>query len=272
MDYFDKIVAMGIDLSRFKAGKQSQEWLDWLRDEPLPSKSTPQTRQTTQRSSNYLRPSARISAELSGRGVVPGVASQNRDKTGFMQTARMKTQAFLQWTVLYARNGWKQYPRQIVSVAIITVVGTLGIAGYVLYDQRDKTTDQPAVLSESTTKPDFEYTLPEGDQSSVEGAVKFDPQRKVVNYKDTVAGVAVTVSQQKMPDSFKDDSQEKVKKIAADFSATRALTTATPTAYIGDSIEGPQTVIFTKNDLLIFILSANKLDDKDWAEYVTKLK
>lgn len=266
---------MGIDLGRFRAGKQSQEWLDWLRDEPTPPQAPVASRGARNESrvrGAPMRPSARIAAELSGREVG---SNQSPNSSRFRVAVPSFAHNLKRHAVQFAnrmRTVVQRYPRQIAVGGALAVVVVAGGITYMTLSDQKATSDQPAVLAESTTKPNFTYALPDGDASSIDGTVRFDPKRKVVNYKDTVAGVSVTVSQQQLPEGLKEDSQEKIKKIAADFSATRALTTATPTAYIGDSIEGPQTVIFTKKDLLIFVLSANKVDDKDWAEYVTTLR
>lgn len=266
---------MGLDMRRFKGGKQSQEWLDWLRDEPAPGQNpqvAPQGAQNSRKPRVHLRPSARIAAELSGREISQNIpANHARDRVTLPRFTESLRKFFgsqvQQVTTIYGKH-----TKPILAGTGSLVLLVIGGGAYLWLSGSQAPKEQPAVLSESTTSPNFDYTLPDGETAAIEGSVRFDPQRKVVNYKDTVAGVGVTISQQQLPEGLKDDPQEKVKKIAADFSATRALTTATPTAYIGDSIEGPQTVIFTKNDLLIFILSANKLDDKDWAEYVTKLQ
>jgi hypothetical protein len=136
----------------------------------------------------------------------------------------------------------------------------------------DRTNENTSVLSDATTKPDFDYSLPKGKDAEVDQAVKYDATKKVVNFVDSIGGVQITVSQQPLPAGFEENTQDKVQKLAEDFSATHPLTTATPTAYLGTDSKGPQTVIFAKKKLLVFIQSANKIDDHDWAEYITNLQ
>lgn len=137
---------------------------------------------------------------------------------------------------------------------------------------KKKPDDPKGVLSASSQKPDFAYSLPKGKESEAEGDVKYDAGKKVVNFRDSIGGVVITVSQQPLPEGLKEDTDNKVKKLAEDFAAKEVLSTANPTAYLGTSEKGPQTVIFAKNNLLVFIKSAKKIDNHDWAEYITNLK
>jgi hypothetical protein len=59
--------------------------------------------------------------------------------------------------------------------------------------------------------------------------------------------------------------------MAKDFKADKKLTVSGVEVYIGTSGKGPQSVLFTKNNLLILIVSSDKLTDDQWVQYISTL-
>ncbi len=158
-----------------------------------------------------------------------------------------------------------------ISMAVFAVllVGAIGTKFTVF---RDKSKDATGVLSDKTNQPDFDTVLPDGKEAETDGGkIAYDSEKKVVSFRDTIALVPVTVSEQTLPESFKEDTQAKVENLAKSFNANEVINESTPKAYLGTSIKGPQTAIFHKNGLLIFIQSESKIDKNDWAAYITTL-
>jgi hypothetical protein len=93
----------------------------------------------------------------------------------------------------------------------------------------------------------------------------------VYAYIDAIDGIAISVSQQPLPASFKDDSDGQVAELAKKFDATDKLTAGDTKVYYGTSAKGPQSVIFTKNGLLILMKSQAKIDPNSWAKYIKSL-
>lgn len=93
----------------------------------------------------------------------------------------------------------------------------------------------------------------------------------VYAYSDVIEGVPVLVSQQAMPASFSGNINDKVTELAKQFNAAAEIDANGIIIYIGTSSKGPQSVIFTKNDLLILIKSQKQVKDSSWAEYVKSL-
>ncbi len=266
---------MGIDLQRFK-GKRSKEWLDWLEDSPpSPSLREKMRSRAVERASRPVRGGSRPHAATS----VPKPSSGTPDpgaKIVAIHIALPSIKAIKRRLhAVRAKLGSvigkhrKAYITGFCAVVILAV----GAGSYAsLAGSGSDPVNDPDVLSQNTQKPAFEYSLPGGEETALEGEVRYDPNRKVVNFKDSIGGVTIIISQQPLPEGFSDDTTEKVRKLAEGFSATEALTTASPTAYLGTSVEGPQTVIFAKNDLLVFIRSDKAIDKRDWAQYVTNLQ
>lgn len=262
---------MGIDLNRFR-GRRNQEWLDWLQDDPVPASLRGRMRERAVRAAS--RPVVRDqSRPVDTAQQTPPKSSAPKTVSihlALPDTTRLKAK-LSQARSLASKHRPPRYA--VIGVGAVFIVGG-GVLGALQISNKGKNPEAGGteVLSQNTQKPDFEYSLPKGDESELVGDVRYDAEKKVVNYQDSIGGVSITISQQPLPEGFKQDTEAKVKKLAADFAATEELVTANPTAYIGTSVKGPQTVVFAKKDLLVFIQSIKEIDDKDWAEYVTNLK
>jgi hypothetical protein len=91
-------------------------------------------------------------------------------------------------------------------------------------------------------------------------------------FSDTVTGIPISVSQQQLPDNFKNDPEGQTAQLAKSYNAISELTVGSTRVHIGDSAKGPQSLIFTKDSLLVLIQSQNKISDEAWIAYITDLK
>jgi len=125
------------------------------------------------------------------------------------------------------------------------------------------------------TNPGYNTVLPEGKSiNSLGGWERISPPNTepVFAYTDTIDGVSVSVSQQPLPESFKADVTGKVSELAEKFNATKKITADAVTVYLGTSAQGPQSAIFTKDNLLILIKSQENIKDDAWANYIKSLR
>ena len=159
--------------------------------------------------------------------------------------------------------------KKIIIIAGITVlvVGVI-IAGILIW--------RGVVGSNSNgLRPDYKTALPSG--TSIEklgGWERVSPPDKdpVFAFTDKIGEVSITVSEQPLPSSFKSDTNGKVAELAKAYSATTILDAKGTKVYIGTSAKGPQSTIFTKNELLILIKSQAKINDDAWITYINSLK
>ncbi len=93
----------------------------------------------------------------------------------------------------------------------------------------------------------------------------------VYAYSDKLDNVPITVSEQQLPEAFKSDLDTQVAELATKFNATTQIDAGKTKVYIGTSAKGPQSVIFSKNNLLILIKSQDNIDTASWAEYIESL-
>lgn len=119
-------------------------------------------------------------------------------------------------------------------------------------------------------KPIYQTVLPKGKTiDELGGWKRVSPPKNdpVFAYTDTIDGVPISVSEQPLPQSFKNNTADQVADLAKKFNATDKIDASSLDVYIGTSAKGPQSVIFAKNNLLVLIKSAKKISDTSWAKY-----
>jgi len=129
--------------------------------------------------------------------------------------------------------------------------------------------------SSLTGTPSYTTMLPKGKSvESLGGWKRVSPPGKdpVFAFSDSIDSVPISVSEQPLPQSFKNDTSGQVAELAQKFSATDKLDAGSMTVYIGTSSKGPQSVIFAKNNLLVLIKSEKKIEDASWTTYVQSLQ
>jgi hypothetical protein len=165
-----------------------------------------------------------------------------------------------------------RYKKKIVLFTILGLVIAISGLIYGIYNINQSSNVEVSETKPVQTAPTFD-TLGLTKGQKTEKIVAYDEEKKVASYSDVIDGTEVTVSQQPLPDNFKTNSTKEVEKLAASFKATNAITAGKVTAYSGVASEtGTQTIVFTKNQLLIFILASKELTGKSIAKYITDLK
>ena len=91
-------------------------------------------------------------------------------------------------------------------------------------------------------------------------------------YSDAIDGTSISVSQQLFPDSLKDSDGTKLADMAKSFNATKTITAGAAKVYIGTSASGPQSIIFSKNNILVLIKSTAVIKDASWTSYINSLQ
>lgn len=162
----------------------------------------------------------------------------------------------------------------IAAVAIVLIAGDVAIGSFVNQQNSAKNQGSASYSTKSYASPDFQTVLPAGKSVGQFGGwkrvspAKADP---VFAYEDSVDGVTISVSEQQLPASMKADAIDAVASLATKFNATDQITAGNTTAYVGTSAKGPQSVLLTKNNLLVMIKSESKIADKSWSAYVQSL-
>lgn len=121
--------------------------------------------------------------------------------------------------------------------------------------------------------PTFDTLTPSGTTSSQNWSLVSPPGRDpVYAYTDKIGGVSVIISQQPLPLTFRAKPEEHVRGLATNYAATDTLDINGLTVYTGISSNGPQSIIFTKGDLLILIKADSTVPDNALRSYISKLR
>ena len=162
--------------------------------------------------------------------------------------------------------------KKSVKRIILGCVGILTIGlGVVLFTLAQKQDDSETPISDV---PSYDTVLPEGKTPATLGGWKrvSPPENSpVYAYNDTIDDVTISVSQQPLPAQFKRNTDTHITTLAKSYNATKKLTAEATTFYLGTSAKGPQSVILTKNDLLILMKSEKTIADASWSAYVKSL-
>jgi len=161
----------------------------------------------------------------------------------------------------------------LVGLGALVIIATVTTVMIVRYNHEHPSSRALAVTTGE--EPTFHALLPKGKSiDSLGGWQKLTPPNGVpfFTYVDTVDGVTLNISQQPLPESFKNDTDTAIAQAAKAYNATKIITVRdTVSAYIGTSAKGPQSVIFTYNGLLVNIKSQATLSDATWKQYITSL-
>lgn len=123
--------------------------------------------------------------------------------------------------------------------------------------------------------PTYETVLPANKSIDDLGGWKrvSPPDRDpVFAYGDKIENTAISVSQQPLPENFKNDTDKKISELAESFGAATKIEVDGMTAYIGTSAKGPQSTILARNGTLVLIKSQATLSQDAWKEYIQTLK
>ena len=156
----------------------------------------------------------------------------------------------------------------IGSIAIIAVATPI-IIGTVTSRQNDVTN----IATEKGEQPGFSTILPKGKSiEDLGGWSRVSPTTSdpVFAYNDKIEGVSINISEQPLPETFKGNPDGQVAELTKG-GAYVEITAGDIKAYVGTSSQGPQSVVFTKKDLLVLIKPKQKVSDKDWSKYIEAL-
>lgn len=163
------------------------------------------------------------------------------------------------------------------SVSLILIMAGIVVGNKYLFSDKNEGAEVAGTskttasdVPEPTSDPQFEIVKPQGRDLPKE-KIAYDSKRNFAKYEDDINGTPITVSQQPLPESFKADPAGGVAKLARDFGATEELVTEDTKMYYGIDEKGPQTLIFTKNGVLIFIATSKEVEKLSLQVYAGNL-
>ena len=133
----------------------------------------------------------------------------------------------------------------------------------------------PAPVGPQKGTPTYGTILPAHKSiQSLGGWTRVSPPNRdpVYAYLDTLGASRLIVSEQPLPKEFASDPEAQTKQLATNYNATQKLAVGSTTVYLGTSTQGPQSLIFQRNGLLVLIKASSSVDNAVWKAYINSLQ
>ncbi len=162
--------------------------------------------------------------------------------------------------------------KYVVGAAGIVIV--LAIVPLIISQIKDKPEGNTGITEEQATddqKPNvaqFKVFVPQDGAAQA----RYDQDKQISSYQDTINGVNLTITQQALPEKFKSNTAEEIKAFATAQNFKDSLSVDNGVAYVGMSAFGPQSVVYQKDQTLIFIQSVKKIPNGTWIKYLNGLQ
>lgn len=171
--------------------------------------------------------------------------------------------------------------RKIIAGVILLLLLVAGFIFLIIstHNPSDSNADGSATDGQSRPKlvsgtPDYSTLLPSGKTiDQLGGWTRVSPPNSsaVFTYVDKVGTTQLNVSEQPLPDAFKDAPSKQVEALATSFSANEKITVGSTIVHIGTYGKDAQRIIFTKKNLLILITASSVMTTNQWATYINSL-
>ena len=163
--------------------------------------------------------------------------------------------------------------KKVMNITLFAVIAlsSLMLAKTVLIDSKsnNNSDEVKGIEAKKNEKPDFAIYYPTNEKTK---EMSYDANKKVASYPDQIDTIPITISQQKLPDTFKANPIVELEKLAKQINAnTKLEAVGGVNAFMGQSVRGPQTVVFVKDQTLIFIKSDSQVAISAWNNYLDTL-
>ncbi len=163
--------------------------------------------------------------------------------------------------------------KKVINISLIALIAlsSLMIAKTVFVDSKsnNNSDEVKGIEAKKNEKPDFVIYYPTNEKTK---EMSYDANKKVASYPDQIDTIPITISQQKLPDTFKANPIVELEKLAKQINAnTKLEAVGGINAFMGQSVRGPQTVVFVKDQTLIFIKSDSQVAISAWNNYLDTL-
>jgi hypothetical protein len=193
----------------------------------------------------------------------------------------LKMEAYARQRLVSVPRVWyRRLALVAATLAVLMLVGGVGLKVKSFVANRDATAAASAVnaaaakakTTAARATPNFTPLAPENPASGGTSQTRYDGTHNVYSFSDTLNNTAIIVSQQPIPANF-NSAAAAVTKVAASLDATEPVPISSGTAMVAtDTKANSQTVVFTKDNLLVFIQSPFTHSSAEWEAYINGLK
>ncbi len=178
---------------------------------------------------------------------------------------------------LPTRRIWQQYKKntyaKVISALVVIILLNVVAVSIVKNHNNGRSVQGVTTGKSSATTPSYKPFLPGGEVANTNSqAYKYTAEKQLVGYTDKIGQNEILVTQQPLPEEFKDNPDGRVEIFAKNANYNELLQITGGRAHLGTSEKGPQFVVFHKNGLMIFLRSDKKLLNADWTNYINGLK
>lgn len=289
---------MNLDIKRFKSSpdpvdpEHEKAWLDWIGDTTVP---VPPTNFAVPGHSQSASPLIRQDDSERLQAVAPPPNGPTEQAPPPVVSIQIQLPSLsLKWLrasykyvamgVAAVHNRIKQFPKRayirlgigLITIALLSVSAAV-YNGIRIGEQQKQAIAAKALTDEAVAanaKPTFKPLAPQSSATAATSGtpqVAYDSARNTYSFTDVLKQKPIVVSQQPIPSKFS-DANTAVSKIAIAMGAKESVDTAIGTAYVlTDTKANAQTIVFTKNNLLVFIQSPFTHPNEDWKHYIEAL-
>jgi hypothetical protein len=260
-----------------KEDKYKKDWFDWwLSDDPPAPVAQEELRRTRVEQANRYKPRLPQSGPRSTNSVEPAKPAAPTNITINLDFSKIKLPKLP--GIKLPALPYKQLGTGAVAVAVLFGAITL------VYHHHQQSVEaakleaaRQAVAGPTRTTPSFTPAVPKDkpDLAKLDRqnkSIAYDGNRDAYSFSDTLDSNNITVSEQPLPSNL-GEPQQAVAAVAKQINAKVPITLKDGVAYMGsDSKSGAQTIVFSINDLLVFINSPFHHDAASYKFYIENLQ
>ncbi|MDQ3094211.1 MAG: hypothetical protein M3Q70_03495 [bacterium] len=165
----------------------------------------------------------------------------------------------------------KSIRKSPVKLASLLLIGIIILPFALKLAAGDKSSQKDIQSAQTTI---ITPVVPSKSDIVTDSTILRNPENGSATFQDVYIGAPLTVSQQALPSDFA-TQPDRLKQVAASIGAAQEFETRFGKAYLattdGENAVG-QRLAFATDDLLIFITSASKFSQAQWAEYINNLQ
>ncbi|MCA9333340.1 hypothetical protein KDA00_05720 [Candidatus Saccharibacteria bacterium] len=209
----------------------------------------------------------------------PYVSKTKGNTKNILHSAKLTAKRYLKLGRLALKDIRSSRRKSVVAMVtlVIFMVGSVGIIKFLTQTKvsvKDVQGASDKNQIQTKVKPDFATLRPANKDVNIDlgGYAKVSPTgaASAYAYVDEIRSIEIKVTQQQLPDNFKKNPGE-LENLAKSYNATKLLQIDETNVYLGKKEKGPQTAVFAKDDMLVFIVADQELNDVDWVQYITNL-
>jgi len=160
-------------------------------------------------------------------------------------------------------------------LAVLVAIGFYGLFGHSGPKPAAANVSSHSAPTLTKGTPNYATVLPAGKTiDQLGGWTRISPKNRnpVYAYVDRIGSVQIDVSEQPLPAGFQANTDKEVAQLAKNFNASEKVPAKSTSIYIATFADESQSVILSKDKLLVLMKSTSLLPPTKWVTYVNSLQ